>query len=97
MKMKPIPLFMRIVFPCMAIALSSYLLYRYDYFGNFLAVDNPLGMLPIVLLLCFIAGMILLCIVKWQRPSAFLTLTVDISLGAIPECRTKELVAAKAD
>ena len=81
MKMKPIPLFMRIVFPCMAIALSAYLLYRYDYFGNFLAVDNPLGMLPIVLLLCFIAGMILLCIVKWQRPSAFLTLTVGTILA----------------
>ena len=81
MKMKPIPLIMRIIFPCMAVALSAYLLHRYDYLGNFLAVDNPLGTLPIVLLLCFIAGMIVLCTAKWQRPSAFLTLTVGTVLA----------------
>ncbi len=91
MRIKPVPLLIRIVFPCIAVALSVYLLYRYDYLGNFLAVDNPFGMLPIVLLLCFIAGVILLCTVKWQRLSAFLTLTfgIIVALALFPNAVQK--------
>lgn len=57
----------RVAVPLGAAAVAAYLLYRYEYFAEFNAVDNVIGAMPIAFMIVFVACAVTLANIRYEK------------------------------
>ncbi len=93
---------LRILLTAGILALAIWLLWRYEYFSQFAAVDNIVGMLPVALVLLFAGGAVVLLWMKHSKRlmglSVSLAIVVLLSAALFPNSlRGNWWIAPKLD